>query len=154
MPLEKLERTQLIPTTLAEAWSFFSRPGNLAAITPPSMAFQVTSAPQETMYAGMIVTYKVSPMPGLPLNWVTEITHVEAPSFFIDEQRIGPYHFWHHQHHFREVADGVEMRDIVHYQLPFGPLALPVSWLVKRRLEAIFGYRVQAVERIFGSGKP
>ncbi|GFO55235.1 SRPBCC domain-containing protein [Geomonas sp. Red276] len=152
MPLERLERTQVIATTLAEAWRFFSRPDNLATITPPSMAFRVTSAPQQTMYPGMIITYKVSPVSGLPLTWVTEITHVEEPSFFVDEQRIGPYRFWHHQHHFREVEGGVEMRDIVHYQLPFGPLALPVTWLVKRRLEGIFEYRVQAVERLFGSG--
>jgi len=149
MPLEKLERLQIIPIPLAEVWSFFGRPENLSAITPPWLGFRVTSAPQDTMYAGMIISYTVSPLLGLALPWVTEITHCEEPFFFVDEQRLGPYRFWHHQHHFREVAGGVEMRDLVHYQLPFGPLGRIASGLVRRRLEAVFDYRRQATQKLF-----
>jgi len=149
MPLELLERLQTIPIPLAEVWSFFGRPENLASITPPWLGFRVTSAPQETMYAGMIISYTVSPLLGLALPWVTEITHCSQPHFFVDEQRLGPYRFWHHQHHFREVAGGVEMRDLVHYQLPFGPLGSVASGLVRRRLEAVFDYRREAVQRLF-----
>ena len=116
MPLEKLERQQsIIPITLTEAWSFFGQPENLAVITPPSLGLRVTSPPHEPMYSGMIINYTVSPILGLALPWVTEISHCREPHFFVDEQRLGPYRFWHHQHHFREVAEGVEMRDIVHY---------------------------------------
>jgi ligand-binding SRPBCC domain-containing protein len=149
MSLEKLERLQTIPMPLADLWNFFGRPENLASITPPWLGFRVTSAPQETMYAGMIITYTVSPLLGVALPWTTEITHCGEPHFFVDEQRLGPYRFWHHQHHFREVAGGVEMRDLVHYQLPFGPLGRVAAGMVRRRLEAVFDYRREAVQRLF-----
>ena len=149
MPLEQLQRRQIIPASLAEVWSFFGRPENLAVITPPWLGFRVTSAPQDAMYAGMIITYTVSPLLGLALPWVTEITHCGEPHFFVDEQRLGPYRLWHHQHHFKEVAGGVEMRDMIHYRLPFGPLGRVASGLVRRRLEAVFDYRQQAVQELF-----
>jgi ligand-binding SRPBCC domain-containing protein len=149
MSLEILERLQIIPLPLADLWSFFGRPENLATITPSWLGFRVTSAPQETMYAGMIITYTVSPLLGVALPWTTEITHCGEPHFFVDEQRLGPYRFWHHQHHFREVAGGVEMRDLVHYQLPFGPLGRVAAGMVRRRLEAVFDYRREAVQRLF-----
>ena len=153
MPLEQLERLQIITGTLAEVWNFFARPENLAAITPPWLAFRVTSPPRDEMYAGMILTYTVSPLLGLRLPWVTEITHCREPGFFVDEQRLGPYRFWHHQHTFREVAGGVEMRDLIHYRLPCGPLGRIASGLVRGRLEAIFDFRREAVLRLFpGSG--
>lgn len=154
MPLEQIERLQIIPATLAEAWSFFGKPENLALITPPWLDFQVTSPPQEEMYAGMIITYTVAPFLGFKLPWVTEITHCREPSFFVDEQRIGPYRFWHHQHRFREAMGGVEVHDLVHYALPFGSLGGIASGMVRRRVEAIFDYRRQAVKELFeGSGK-
>jgi ligand-binding SRPBCC domain-containing protein len=149
MPLEKVERQQIIPITLTEAWSFFGRPENLADITPPSLGFRVVSPPQGPMYAGMILTYSVTPLLGVPRPWVTEITHCREPYFFVDEQRLGPYRFWHHQHHFREVAGGVEVRDLVHYLLPFGFLGRVASGLVRRQLAAIFDYRREAVQQRF-----
>jgi ligand-binding SRPBCC domain-containing protein len=151
MSLERLERLQTIPMPLADLWGFFGRPENLATITPPWLGFRVTSAPRETMYAGMIITYTVSPLLGVALPWATEITHCREPHFFVDEQRLGPYRFWHHQHHFREVAGGVEMRDLVHYQLPFGPLGSVASGMVRRRLETVFDYRREAVQRLFAA---
>ena len=74
------------------------------------------------MRPGMIISYRIHPIFRLRLSWVTEITHVQEPHSFVDEQRFGPYKFWHHQHRFREVPGGVEIRDIVNYALPFGPL--------------------------------
>jgi ligand-binding SRPBCC domain-containing protein len=150
MSLERLEQLQVLPISLEKAWEFFGRPENLATITPPWLGFRVTSPPQEKMYAGMIISYTVSPVLGIPLPWVTEITHCEAPNFFVDEQRLGPYRFWHHQHLYREVPQGVEMRDIVHYSLPLGPLGGLAAFLVNRRVNAIFDYRREAVTRLFG----
>jgi ligand-binding SRPBCC domain-containing protein len=80
---------------------------------------------------------------------VTEITHCREPHFFVDEQRLGPYRFWHHQHQLREVAGGVEVRDLIHYLLPFGPLGRVASALVRRQLVAIFDYRSKAVKERF-----
>ncbi|NSL89595.1 SRPBCC family protein [Chitinophaga solisilvae] len=146
-----LKRTQLIPASLPEVWDYFSMPENLADITPPDMRFRVTSPPQEgPVYPGLIITYKVSPLAGIPLTWVTEITHVREGVYFVDEQRAGPYRMWHHQHHFKEVAGGIEMTDLVHYSLPLGWLGRLAHYLfVKRRLEQIFRFRFQVVTNHF-----
>ena len=152
-PLRRLECRQILPLAPAAAWDFFSRPDNLARITPPDLGFVVTSQLPERMYAGMIVSYRVSPFGGLAVPWVTEITHVREPDFFVDEQRSGPYRFWHHQHHFRAVAGGVEMTDLVHYQVPFGHLGdLLAGALVERRVAAIFAYRRRVLAELFGPG--
>jgi ligand-binding SRPBCC domain-containing protein len=136
---------------LEKAWDFFSSPANLAEITPKNLGFNIISKHHgEKMYAGQIIEYKVSPVLGIPLYWMTEITHVEQHKFFVDEQRFGPYSMWHHQHHFKEVPGGVEMTDIVHYKLPFWFLGdIANSVFVKKQLNDIFDYRFKAVEKIF-----
>jgi len=140
--LHRLEVSQFLPIHLVSAWEFFSDPRNLAALTPPDMRFEITSPLPANAYAGLVISYRVRPFASIPLTWVTEITHLRERSLFVDEQRLGPYRFWHHQHHFSEVPGGVEMRDIVHYALPLGPLGgLVNALLVRRRLQAIFGFR-------------
>ena len=144
------ERIQTIPTSLDTAWDFFSDPGNLARITPPEMDFRITSPPCATTYAGQIITYTLRPLLGISMTWTTEITHVSHPNFFVDEQRFGPYRFWHHQHFFREVSEGVEMRDLVHYLLSHDQMAGLVNrFLVAPRLKKIFNYRTKALHDIF-----
>ena len=149
MKLYRLHQTQLLPIPLPVAWDFFSDPANLPLITPPDLGFRITSPLPERMYAGMIVSYTVTPFAGLPVTWVTEITQVEEPRFFVDEQRIGPFRFWEHQHLFRQTAEGTEMTDLLHYSLPFDPVSRIVAPLVRRRLAVIFAYRSQALERRF-----
>ncbi len=142
MKLYKLHTKQIINSSLDKAWDFFSDPKNLSKITPPKMGFIIKSELPEKMYAGMLIEYTVKPILNIPMKWVTQITHVDEPHFFIDEQRFGPYKFWHHQHIFREVKGGIEMEDIVHYGLPFGILGRMVHPLiVKPQLEGIFNYR-------------
>jgi ligand-binding SRPBCC domain-containing protein len=149
MKLHVLDTTQTLPIALDRAWSFFSDPRNLASITPPSLGFEVTGEVPERMYPGLILTYRVRPLFGVAVRWVTEITHVDEPRYFADEQRFGPYRFWHHKHFFREVDGGVEMRDLVHYALP--PGGGPVRrLLVAPRLREIFAYRREVLERTFG----
>ena len=145
-----LDRTLILRTDLATAWDFFSNPGNLPRITPPSMDFRITSDPQDQTYAGQIITYTLRPLMGITMAWTTEVTHVSKPGFFVDEQRFGPYRFWHHQHFFRQVDAGVEMRDLVHYLLPHMQFTTLVNRLiVMPRLKKIFDYRAQALETIF-----
>jgi len=145
-----LERTQTLPITLETAWKFFSNPGNLVKITPPEMEFRITSAPQSGIYAGQIITYTVRPLLRVAVNWTTEITHVDRPNFFVDEQRFGPYRFWHHQHRFREVAGGVEIYDLVHYLLSHEHLSVLVNRLfVAPRLKRIFDFRSKALTELF-----
>ena len=146
-----LREVQRLPISLPEAWSFFSDPRNLPRITPPSLGLEVTSDLPGVMYPGMIITYHVRPIPWISVEWVTEITHVREPVLFVDEQRFGPYRFWHHEHHFREVEGGVEMEDIVHYALPFGTIGRVFGGpLVRRRLEQIFSFRRRFLVREFG----
>ena len=152
MKLYKLQESQVLPISLEEAWAFFSTPKNLQKITPPELDFKITSDADEPIYPGMIITYRVKPMMALSMEWVTEITQVKAPDFFIDEQRFGPYKFWHHQHRFKAVDDGVEVEDIVHYGLPLGPLGqLAHGLFVKRQLQTIFAHRTRILEDLFGA---
>ncbi|TXI87958.1 MAG: hypothetical protein E6Q37_00945 [Crocinitomicaceae bacterium] len=132
-------------------WDFFSSPNNLQTITPDYMGFDILTENPAKMYEGLMIAYKVKPLLGIPLNWVTEIKYVHEEQFFVDEQRTGPYKMWHHEHHFKAVDGGVEMTDIVSYELPLGILgriAHPI--LVKSKLEEIFNYRFQKVEELFG----
>ncbi len=148
-----IKTVQKIPVSLKEAWDFFSNPANLAAITPAHMNFEVISKHHgERMYPGQIIEYKVSPLPLYRVYWMTEITHVENEKFFVDEQRFGPYTLWHHQHHFKEVKEGVEMTDIVHYKIPLWILGdLANLLLVEKQVQKIFDYRKRAVEALFGN---
>lgn len=148
----RIERTQVLPISLEEAWAFFSSPKNLAKITPKELGFVVHGDVPEVMYPGLFIEYTVSPLLGIPMRWVTEITHVREGSYFVDEQRVGPYAIWHHEHFFESVPGGVKMTDVVHYKVPLGILGILVHpWLVRPKLEQIFSYRWAANERMFGT---
>ena len=147
-----LKTVQQLPVNLDKAWDFFSSPANLSSITPSKLGFKIISLHHgEKMYAGQIIEYTVKPLLGVPLYWMTEITHVKEKEYFIDEQRFGPYSLWHHQHHFKEHANGVEMTDIVHYKLPLYFLGdIANALVVKKQLKYIFDYRFKKAEEIFG----
>jgi ligand-binding SRPBCC domain-containing protein len=150
--VEELYFRQQLSISLREAWAFFSNPTNLQEITPKHMDFKVTSRHHGSeIYAGQIIRYTVKPILGIPLNWCTEITHVETNKYFIDEQRFGPYAFWHHQHHFKENEDGVLMEDILTYKVPLGFLGDLVNELmVKKEVNDIFNYRKRILSERFG----
>jgi len=115
------------------------------------MGFRLTYPIAESkMYEGQVVTYRVSPLFRIPVNWVTEITHVDENKMFTDEQRSGPYSFWHHKHFFSEKEGGVEMVDIVSYKLPFGFLGIIANRLfVQKKLRKIFEHRARVVGEFF-----
>jgi len=143
---------QKIPTDLTKAWSFFSDPSKLQAITPENLGFTILSGHSgRKMYAGQLIEYIVKPVLGIPLYWMTEITHVEDSVYFIDEQRSGPYQFWHHQHHFKVIEGGVEMTDIIHYRNPLGFIGKLANRLfVQKQLRTIFDFRFKKIEEVFG----
>lgn len=151
MKIYKLQREQLINTSIDKLWHFFSDARNLQALTPSYMKFNITSGQlPDKVYPGQIITYKVSPLLGIPLTWVTEITQVKEGEYFIDEQRIGPYHIWHHEHHFKQTERGVLMKDIVYYALPLGPLgSFAHTLFVRNQLSNIFNYRYEKIEQLF-----
>lgn len=146
-----LEQEQFLPISMEEAWAFFSSPRNLDEITPPELGFKIESLRSETMHEGQIITYKVKIMPGLWIPWVTEIKAVDEGKSFVDEQRFGPYKFWHHRHWFEEVEGGVLMKDLAHYAMPFWPFGeIGHGLFVRPKLEKIFGFRRGILEERFG----
>jgi ligand-binding SRPBCC domain-containing protein len=153
MQFYSIKNRQHLPISLKEAWAFFSSPNNLQKITPSDMNFTVTSDKKdgESMYPGQIITYTLTPLLGIRVKWMTEITHVKDGDYFVDEQRFGPYKLWHHKHTFVATPNGVDMYDHVNYVLPFGFLGTIAHKLfLKKRIEGIFKYRTKVVEELFG----
>jgi ligand-binding SRPBCC domain-containing protein len=152
MSVHHLKTVQRIPVSLDIAWEFFSHPKNLATMTPEHLNLKFTNELfGEEMYPGQVITYKVKPVLGIPLFWMTEITHVRAKQYFVDEQRFGPYSLWHHQHHFRAIEGGVEMTDLIHYKVPGWLLGdFADKFFISKQLEDIFKYRFRKVEELFG----
>ena len=152
MKVYKKEWEQIIPVSIQEIWDFFSRPENLNELTPQDLNFKILSdLSQKEMYRGIIIQYKVSPFAGISFNWVTEITQIEKHKYFIDEQRFGPYRFWHHQHHFFTHPDGIRMYDLLHYSLPLGIMGQLIhGMLIDERIDNIFSYRQGVIEEKFG----
>ena len=154
MRVYTLDRSQLLPISVEVAWKFFSNPRNLPLITPPELNIQITSELEEEIYPGMIITYTVTPVPFIRTGWTTEITQVDSPGYFVDEQRSGPYRFWHHKHFFLKSGEKTQIRDLVHYSIPFGPIGrLANDLLVRRKLDFIFNYRNERIREIFSSLK-
>ena len=151
MKIHRLETIQNLPISQKEAWDFLSDPKNLKTITPNYMGFEILSGAAERMYAGQIIQYIVTPVFGIPTKWVTEITHVQEGSYFVDEQRFGPYDLWHHKHFINPIKNGVEMIDIIDYKIPFGFLGrIAHPLLVAPKLKEIFEYRKNALVALFG----
>ncbi len=144
---------QKLPVSIQKAWDFFSSPGNLSKITPPEMKFVITNDPGKNIYSGQVITYKVRPIFNIPLNWVTIISAVEKPYYFIDEQKFGPYKFWHHRHTFKEINDGVLMKDEVYYALPAGVFGRIIHrFFIKKKIKEIFSFRKETLNKMFLKG--
>lgn len=150
-----LEKKITLNAAPEEVWEFLATPLNLNELTPPDLDFRILSDLPEKMYNGLMVTYEI----GIPFfgthRWLTEIKHVNEGVSFVDEQRVGPYKIWYHQHMIEPVGkEMTRMIDRVAYLLPFGPLgALVHKVKVKHMLEEIFDYRTQRLYEIFGEGR-
>ncbi|MCW7753366.1 SRPBCC family protein [Desulfobotulus sp. H1] len=149
MHLHRLERKQILYGKHSAIWSFFSDPVNLQAITPEWMHFTIRSGHEKAMFPGQILNYRIKAIANIPMTWVTEITHVQEGVFFVDEQRFGPYRFWHHLHRFTPCDKGILMEDSIHYALPMDPFSRPLHPLIRTRLDAVFDFREKAVEACF-----
>jgi len=152
MQIHRLTSSQKLPIQMELAWDFFSSPANLDSITPPELGFKILGDPPARMHEGQIICYKVRVAPLVWVSWVTEIKAVEEGRSFIDEQRFGPYAFWHHRHTFESIEGGVLASDEVHYALPFGPFgAIAHPIMVKPKLARIFQFRREELTRRFGA---
>lgn len=154
--LHILKTTQVLKSDMNTVWKFMSSPMNLARITPDYMGFQILSQEDDLkeMYPGQLIEYYVTPVMGIKMHWVTEITHVQDKQYFVDEQRFGPYTLWHHKHFLKEVPEGIEMTDIVHYKIPFGFIGkIANSLFIKNKVKEIFDHRYSVLEELFNHGK-
>ena len=148
----QFKTTQKLNISINEAWNFLSNPKNLKDITPEYMRFDIVSGDDEKMFPGQIIEYILTPVFNIPFKWVTEITHVKQKKYFVDEQRFGPYSFWHHKHFIKEVEDGVIMEDIVHYKLPLGIIGrLAHRLFVRNKVEEIFSFRRKKLDSLFNN---
>ena len=151
MKLYQIKTQQKLPISIEKAWDFFSNPKNLKKITPEEMSFEIISGAEKSIYPGQIIQYNVSPIFGIKLRWVTEITHVIDNKYFVDEQRFGPYSLWHHKHFFKEIKGGILMEDVVDYKIPLGWLGQLAHFIfVKNRLKKIFKFRENMLVKLFG----
>jgi ligand-binding SRPBCC domain-containing protein len=138
--MKHLQLEQFLPVSLEEAWDFFSSP-----------KFKILNEVPEKMYPGTMIMYDISPFLNIHFNWVTEITVVKDHEYFVDEQRKGPYHIWHHEHHFAKAEGGVLMTDKLYYSIGksfFGWLAGKL--FIHKKVSAIFEYRKKKLEELFG----
>lgn len=142
---------QIIPAPLGQVWEYFCDPKNLNALTPPDMNFEILNGGDARMYEGQLIEYRVEFVRGLRSRWLTEISHVRECEYFVDEQRMGPYRFWYHEHGFKEVSSGTRMTDRVTYVIPGGPLGdiLNSIW-ISGRLSHIFTFRRKTILELFG----
>ena len=151
MKIYQIKTKQKLPISSKKAWEFLSNPNNLAEITPKYMNFKILGGADRSIFAGQIIQYKVTPVLGITLKWVTEITHVKENEYFVDEQRFGPYSLWHHKHFIKEIDGGIEMEDIVDYKIPFGFLGqIAHSLFIEKKLRQIFNYREKKLVKLFG----
>lgn len=114
------------------------------------MTFRITSQVPDQMYEGLFISYRIAPIRGLSMKWVTEITHIEKEKYFVDEQRTGPYRIWHHEHHFKTVEGGVIMTDLLYYEIGksiFGWIAGKL--FVHKKVKHIFEYRERILKELF-----
>lgn len=149
--IHRLLSTQVIPRPLDEVWEFFSTPKNLNVLTPSEMSFEFTHGADEPMYLGQLIEYRVQILPLIKATWLTEITHLKDHSYFVDEQRIGPYQFWYHEHRFTEIQSGTLTTDTVTYAIPLGSLGGDIihSLAIRPKLQSVFSYRQLKINELF-----
>lgn len=149
--IHRLSLEQIIPAPLEKVWEYFCDPKNLNTITPPDMNFEILDGGENPMYEGQLIEYRVEFVRGIRSRWLTEISHVRACEYFVDEQRMGPYRFWYHEHAFEEVSSGTLMKDRVSYAVPMGFMGdmLDRVWIAER-LKGIFDYRRKKITELYG----
>ena len=156
---------QWIPLPLERVFDFFGNPENLPRIMPPwmqvrvdrSVLVQPPDAPRDKKFAGTgsVVTVSFRPFPLLPFRVQSEakIVSFTMNHFFEDAHSDPLFKSWHHRHEFaaqdRTGVAGTIARDVITYELRFGPLSPVVNLLfVAPQMRRTFEYRQQVVERL------
>ncbi len=138
-----------VGASMEKVWDFISHPQNLDRITPDDMAFRIVSDVPDVMFSGLLVEYRVRiPVMGWQV-WVSEIKHIEPGKYFVDEQKIGPYRFWYHEHRIEAAGDKTKIIDHVSYEVPCALLGRPAHALfIRPTLERIFRHREEKFNQL------
>ena len=115
MSVHRLSADLFIPRPREDVFAFFANPRNLHRITPPGLGFEYLTD-DAPMRAGLEIGYRIRPLFGIPISWLTRITEFYPPIGFRDVQVRGPYRSWEHVHRFEEVDGGTLVRDNVTYR--------------------------------------
>jgi ligand-binding SRPBCC domain-containing protein len=146
----RIERVQLVPLSVDDAFAFFADAYNLEALTPPWLRFRILTTGPIPMEEGATIDYVLT-LHRLRVRWRSEIVEWRPGRRFVDRQVDGPFRLWEHTHTFEARLDGTLIRDDVLYRMPYGALgAIARRMVVARDLERIFDYRCDAVDRLLG----
>jgi ligand-binding SRPBCC domain-containing protein len=83
---------------------------------------------------------------GLSWRLTARITSYDRPWRFVDEQEVGPFKRWRHEHHFvSDGSGGTIMRDVVDFASPLGALgrladATVLGWYMPRLITSRNSY--------------
>ena len=150
MKIYRYRRAQTVPANLSDVWDYFSHPGKVPEVLPKSQKHILKSKLPRFIYTGMLFSFKTKALFGFSRNWTSMVIYENEPNYFIDEQKFGPFKYWHHQHIFTDVYSGVEIEDVIHYAMPFGFLGRIANKLfVAPRLRKIFDYRQKQISKLF-----
>ncbi|WP_347989636.1 SRPBCC family protein [Methylomonas sp. AM2-LC] len=151
MKIYSLYRQQTLAMSQTEAWRFFSSPHFLNQITPDFFHVEITSPVPDNIYAGLLISYRMKAVFGLPMAWLSEICHCDEPKRFVYQQRVGPFKFWSHEVSITETAEGIVMDDIVFYAMPWGWLGeLLHALIIGEKLKRIFDTRYTFLKQQWG----
>ncbi|MEY3786597.1 MAG: hypothetical protein RLZ75_804 [Pseudomonadota bacterium] len=151
MKIYQLYRRQHLNLTRQEAWKFFSSPYYLNDITPEFFHVSIISKVPEKIYAGLMLNYQMKAVFGIPMSWLSEISHCDEPKRFVYEQRIGPFKFWSHEVCLTETQNGIALEDIMFYAMPIGWLGQLINTvLIANKLECIFDTRRDYLDSKWG----
>lgn len=149
--LYTLKQVHKLPISMETAWDFFANAANLSKVNPPHLDLKIETDIEGEVQPEQLIKIKMKPLLGIGVSWLSKITHVERYKLFVDEQLTGPFGFWQHQHHFKELDGGTEVTDLIYYKMPFrnlGDLAAP---FVKKQLHKSFAYRQEKITSLLGT---
>jgi ligand-binding SRPBCC domain-containing protein len=148
--LYTLKQVNKLPVGIETAWSFFADPANLPRVNPPHLDLKIDTDIEGEVQPGQLIKIKLKPILGIGVSWVSKITHVERYKLFVDEQVTGPFGFWQHQHHFKEVDGGTEVTDLIYYKMPYRNLGELAAPFVRKQLHKSFAYRQKKISQCLG----
>ena len=98
-----------------------------------------------------MISYQMKAVFGIPMSWLSEVSHCDEPKRFVYEQRIGPFKFWSHEVCLTEQQNGIFLEDIMFYSMPLGWLGQLINRaLIADKLERIFDTRHAYLQNKFG----